>query len=365
MWITQTVPGGSAVQAGVGFVWSEPNQPAVGYTQTGYANFWNMIQTGSDRLTAILGTNNGLYIWRQNSITVATGTPSINFSSTATRDSSGDATGTVSPWAVAIFNDNIFFLDVRARPWMLPLGASAPQPIWKQMEGFVEGYSIGLTPTVLAYTAVGAIAPELNHYIVLIDPVSTTNKFSAFDAQSGAYAGEWAINGSQASSAAYDVIDIQRDASGARVLCVCGGGPMSGTTSHGGYVYSLEAVQAGLFSDSSDNAGNRAYNYRLDTGPIGLTANLVVHPDTVEFLLRGPSFGLVPSNSGGTGVTVTPGNTTSNLFVSRAVAGLDGAARNGVAFVLTFQGTGNLGSAITVQRIELYGSTSLAGPEDL
>lgn len=369
--IALTVPGGSAVTPRIGIVWSEPNRPTVGYTQTDYADYWNLIETGSDPLYAILGTNNGLFYWRESSIGMAAGTPSINFSTTATRDSRSTFVGTISPWAIAQFANNVFFLDVRGRPWMMPLDGD-PQPIWQQLPSVTQANATGLLPATLSYLAVGAIVPEINHYMVAIggDPTSTTtNQAQLFNGASGAYAGQWDI---RIGTPAYDVIDEQRDASGVRVLCV--GGGASSTATSGGYVWILEALQAGIFADS-DSIG-RAIALSVSTGLVGYTADRILYPDYVTLILRSNfltanavlSVGII--NQDGSQTTVSNVTTGINAGINkqvRAVVGLDGTARRWLLLNVTLTtaaGASNLASQWGVDRIEVFGSTGMAGPDD-
>lgn len=363
MWITQTVPSGSDVQARIGFVWSEPNQPAVGYDQPGYADFWNMIETSSDPLYCLLGTNDGLFVWRENSITLATGTPSINFSSTASREARGDSVGSVTPWAVAIFGENIFFLDNLGRPWMMPLDGH-PQPIWEQLASVTATNGVwGAGTAVFGYIATGTIVPELNLYLVAISPGNSNASpkiGEVFDAGSGAYAGEWNVASGDGS---FDVIDTMLDANGARVLSVMGG-IGGGPPIQGGYV-SILSLSGLVWTDSA----NGLMDLRIQTEPIGFSASYVMHPDYANIMLRTPdtipvvgyfaAYGNPPSV-----LNVVPLEPQSTAVIqsARAVVGLDGAATRFTQFYFT--GPTAPVSQWGLQRIEVFGSRSLAGPDD-
>lgn len=364
MFITATVPSGSAVEPRVGFVWSEPNQPAVGYTQSGYADFWNMIQTGSDPLYCILGTNSGLFLWRKDSITVATGTPSINFSSTASRDARGDAIGSVSSFAVALFGSNIFFVDAYGRPWMMPLDGD-PQPIWQQLASLVATASTAILAD-LPYTAIGAIVPELNRYIVAIwrgAPITNPVSASVFDGSTGAYDGEWNYNG-VSGQIGWDVVDVQLDSTGNRVLCIVGGA--SGTGGRGGYVALLKPLAANVWQDSPVTQVAQ-----LRTERIGYSVSSVMSCDHANIVVRSPEtmVGISPLTPYGevaiSAVTpvVQPGSPITPFpGEDRAVIGMDGTATRWVSFAIA--GPANPTKQWGLQRIEIFGSTSLAGPDD-
>jgi hypothetical protein len=343
MFITATVPGGSAVDARVGFVWSEPNQPAVGYTQSGYADFWNVIETGTEPLYCILGTNSGLFIWRENSITVAAGTPSINFSSTATRDSRGDAVGSVSPWAVSIFGNNIFFYDNRGRQWMMPLDGQ-PVPLWQQLNS-----NASVAQADLTRWGIGSVVPELNLCTgaIPLDGNFPPNFFNTFDGASGGYMSEWRLaNGNFVHS-----IDVMLDAVGAHVLCM---------TSFG-TVWILQSVVSGVWADTGTT------DLGVITGNLGFSADSVLYPNSATIILKSPGavsvilFTPWGEFSIGTVTPIVVAGKTPNIAQYRAVVGLDGVAVRWVQFdIQPTVTTAQFG----VQRIDVFGSVGPAGVDD-
>lgn len=206
IFIATTYGGSGAVQGGVAIVYCEPNQPSVGYIQSGYADFWNVIQqtggqTGSMQLQALSANNTELIYFREYSIGAITGTPSINFSTTATTDAISQNVGTRAPGAVVQFQDNTFFVDVMGRPWLYVTGAT-PRPIWEQMRGQYQATpSLLANPTATALVAVGSIVPQLNVVVLSgwsSDPVGSPvfgplgpNTLYAFAQDTGTYQGRW------------------------------------------------------------------------------------------------------------------------------------------------------------------------------
>lgn len=374
MFITKTVPAGKNAVPRVSFVWSEPNQPGVGYEQTGYANYWNMIQTATDPLYVIWGTNDGLFAFRQNAIEVAAGTPSINFSSTATRSARGDAVGSVSPWAVAQYKDIIYFLDARGRPWRMSTSGN-PEPIWEQLTGLTSGQSAAaIDPTIMSYLPVGCIVPELNQYLVGIwssnagtSPTPSPSFAQVFDAATGSYGGQWQVSGGVNGGIGLDVLDVQIDATGTRVLCA-GGGPQGSTgLASGGYVWILNSLNAGVWADTGGfNTGGIP---SVTTGRMGYAASRNLYPDYANFIVRSSetmasvrAFTSYENYSVSSIVPVAPSGGSSVTGEYRATMGLDGTATRYLMFLV------NAPTAPQSQwgfiRADVFGSTSAVGADE-
>jgi hypothetical protein len=110
-------------------VWSEEAAANTGYEAGGYTNVWVLGQTTPAPLTAILGTNNGLYYFRQASIGVIRGVVSTDFTTSATHDSVSAAVG--CPALDGVAEDGVgrlWFIDNRGQPWQLPVGGQ-PVPV--------------------------------------------------------------------------------------------------------------------------------------------------------------------------------------------------------------------------------------------
>lgn len=115
------------------FVWSEENDPTLGYQATvsgfTYANAWTIAQTDQNPLVAIRGTNAALYYWRERSIGAVFGKIASDFVTTATHDALSTSVGTKSPWGIAAHGEGFLFPDADGRPHRLIPGQGVA-PIW-------------------------------------------------------------------------------------------------------------------------------------------------------------------------------------------------------------------------------------------
>ena len=223
------------VTANISIIWSEPNQPSVGYMQSGYADFWNLIQTGTTPLYALKATNSGLYYFRVNSIGLLTGTPSINFQNTATHDVVSANIGTVSSKTVKAFSNFIYFCDAVGRPWRMAIGGN-PEPIWLKMRAQYEAF--GPCPSqLMQHNAWAVVEPNLNKYICFLPwSLATDNNPNTgyvFDAVTGGYEGRWQVG--------------DWGTSNGPVLLVVGGIIVDASTSNNSWL---------LIIGSSDNIGS-------------------------------------------------------------------------------------------------------------
>ena len=114
-------------------VWSEEADATTGYEAGGFNNAWTLEQTGHTLLYRILGTNEGLYFFRQSSIGIIRGAVNTTFTTDATKDSVSEEVGTVSPDSVVLHQNRIWFVDQFARPQLFYVGGSELVPLWKDM----------------------------------------------------------------------------------------------------------------------------------------------------------------------------------------------------------------------------------------
>lgn len=141
-------------------VWSEENAANTGYEAGGYNNAWTLSQTGSQTLSGIVGSNEGLYYGRYNSIGLIRGSITTDFTTTATHDAVSDGIGffdpvkspvtpaLTSPRHLVFYGGYIWFFDQMFRMWRLPLGGK-PEPLWRQSVRHLEppGYFAGSSAT--------------------------------------------------------------------------------------------------------------------------------------------------------------------------------------------------------------------------
>lgn len=278
--LVSTYAGAAAVQMGVGMVWCEPNQPSVGYCQTNYADFWNLIQQtgaqiGAMRLTALAATNNSLYYFREFSIGSAQGTPSLSFSSQATNDLISLNVGTTAPGTVTQFGPNVFFTDTFGRPYMFTEGGSLT-PLWEQLRG-----QINTTPSLLgnatatALVGVGCVIPQLN--LVAISGWSSNPTGSAvsgplgvgtlyiFSADTGTYQGRWT---GASSLATFDALAIMKDSNGNSVFTA-----FSQDTGLGETLWLQGLLSSGVWQDGSVAAGFLTVTITPTTQRLGYSAS--------------------------------------------------------------------------------------------
>lgn len=186
--------------------WSEPNQPGVGYQQTGYDNAWTLTQTSSEPLYTLVPTNDALYYSRALSWGAITGAPNINFQNTATHDVVSANIGCTAPATIGQFLNYVYFCDAAGRPYRFAIGG-APEPIWLQAQGSFDpsgDVSVGLVG------GWGVIEPNLNVYLYgLATATGGAASTHVFDAATGIYMGQWANT-----SSPFDIGGLLRDANG-------------------------------------------------------------------------------------------------------------------------------------------------------
>ena len=273
MFISMTTFGN--VTGGISIIWSEPNQPALGYMQSGYADFWNLIQTGSTPLFALKATNSGLYYFRENSIGCLTGTPSINFQNTATHDVVSVNTGSVSSKGIKAFGNYLYFMDAVGRPWRFAIGGN-PEPIWLKMRQF---YEAATTASVQAF-GFAVIEPNLNLYIAF--PWNDGNSGCAtgyvFDANTGIFEGRWQIAdwGSHTSPSAMLTGNFVSDGTN-NFLILLGSNDNAG--SNLGTQWTLNLISAGVWSDG---AGVAAMPITAQTQRLGYNARVKMAPQQIR-----------------------------------------------------------------------------------
>ena len=93
------------------FVWSEEGLANTGYEAGGYNNAWDFVQTSAEGLTCLAATNDALYVFRANSHTAVIGAITTDFRTTGTREALDPTIGTISPAAVIVIGNAVWFVD--------------------------------------------------------------------------------------------------------------------------------------------------------------------------------------------------------------------------------------------------------------
>lgn len=219
-------------------IWSEPNQPGVGYQQTNYDNRWTLSQTSGAPIYAILGTNAALYYWREDSIGTISGPVGPDLSTSSTHDAVSFHIGTMFPASVQLYGNTIFFCDQIGRPHRMQVGGR-PDEIWLQMRRIVDTSSAAF-PAVTKTTCSAAIETTLNLYVAAIwssvpASIHPAVEMYVFDAKTGVYLGRWDVNG----GCSIDCIGTLLDNDGRGQFVALGSKIVDGD---GGYVWGLRSL---------------------------------------------------------------------------------------------------------------------------
>lgn len=179
-------------------VWSEELNASTGYLQNGYTNSWDLVQTGSDKINAILGTNAALYYWRQYSIGAVFGAVSSDFSTASTHDAVSQEIGTLSSSMPIVAKGYVWFLDADGNPHRFAVGSSQIDPIWKQLRQRIrkiKATALDANGYLIDFCYI-AYSNDLNKVVILfLRDSSASGDYSrnlyVFDADTGSYEGRW------------------------------------------------------------------------------------------------------------------------------------------------------------------------------
>ena len=113
------------------FVWSEENDPTIGYESGGFNNAWQLGQTSSAPLQLMVGTNQGLYYWRPYSMGVIRGAVTTDFVNDGVHDGVSSSVGT-STASYELVDETLYWVSTDGRPYCLTIGGDIT-PLWGQM----------------------------------------------------------------------------------------------------------------------------------------------------------------------------------------------------------------------------------------
>ena len=165
-------------------IWSEEGQENTGYEAAGYNNAWSLQQTQDQgQIYALVGMNDALYYWRENSIGYVSGAVNSDFRSTGTRAGVSQTVGTKSPGAIVVHDQEIYFLDRAGRPHVLSVGGGVT-PLWQDMAATLTTVQVSSLTTAIGLDYVPAklvlfALPETGAgttYPTLVISVNTTTK---------------------------------------------------------------------------------------------------------------------------------------------------------------------------------------------
>lgn len=117
-------------------VWSDESDPDTGYGTGTSDNSWQLRQTSSDQIESQIGTNDALYVFRQNSIAIITGAANSDFRSSGTVDAIQNI-GTRSPDGLTLVESSVVFADQYMRPARVAPGYGYLQ-MWKRLQETVR-----------------------------------------------------------------------------------------------------------------------------------------------------------------------------------------------------------------------------------
>lgn len=250
-------------------VWSEEADPLTGYMQDGYTNSWELFQTSTDRLTAILGTDAGLYYFREHSIGLIRGAVNPDFQTNSTRDDVSEKIGhcnTSHPPILA--NGYVWVIDSELKPWRFRVGSTTMEPIWKNLR---NRFNKSWQTTDNTRTPQMVYIKDLNKVAMTLMPeaddgASFARNIYIFNAETGEYEGRWMVGlTSQPASETPSVVQVQIIAAGqsnptfpatsAHSLFIGGNLPGTSIGSPGanekGHVYVQSAMRDHTFGDMS------------------------------------------------------------------------------------------------------------------
>jgi hypothetical protein len=254
------------------FVWSEEEDPTIGYDVGGYNNAWRLIQTDSSALRAGLGFNDGMVLLRARSGTIVTGAVGTEFQSTGTREGLSETIGSESPAALTVAGRNIFFLDADRRPQLLTIdggirgAAGSEQPLWSDARETIKNI-----PANSSAAAIGVYHPLLDVVLFGVPALGETRPtfWLEYDALTGDFLGTW--TGFSATAAG-----VWTDLEGKPRL-------VHGDTD--GYTY-VHGLPGGAVYDDGFAAGAEAIDHYIETGPIGYDTKQEKIFDRVDVSVR-------------------------------------------------------------------------------
>lgn len=124
-------------------VWSEENDPTIGYLMVQYNNVWDSPGQDPNALVAGIGTNDATYFYRDRSTIAVSGPVDTAFSTSGTRANVSSTLGAGSTAAVIYYNKRIYLLDSDAR-FRVQSGDTIEDDTWRNARETIGTLSLGL-----------------------------------------------------------------------------------------------------------------------------------------------------------------------------------------------------------------------------
>lgn len=251
-------------------VWSEENDPTIGYEAGGYNNAWTLGQTDQEPLYALVGTNGALYYFRARSTGVISGAVNTDFTTSGVHDSVSGVVGTQSPDATVYYEGRVYFLDANFNPYVIVPG-SGVESLWGDVRETIIGldrayvgvavgvYDASTKLVILSVVEVGQTIPSLQ---IVIDP----------DQGAGQIVALWR-------GFTFNAMQTVKNATGQPLLL---------HLSSDGYAYDHGLPDGSLWSDGL-NAGTVAITHIIEPSPVGADVAIEKRFDRLDMTLRTPT----------------------------------------------------------------------------
>jgi hypothetical protein len=182
-------------------VWSEELTAATGYLQDGYTNSWDLVQTGSERIVQIIGTNVALYYFRQDSIGAISGAVNATFTTTSTHDAVSQEIGSYYNAAPMVARGYVWFISRFGYPARFAIGSSNVESLWRQLRSRIDRVRKAAHALVTIVVPSMAYDQQADKVVMAsLRDLSSSGVETAyarslliFNGETGSYEGRWCI----------------------------------------------------------------------------------------------------------------------------------------------------------------------------
>ena len=171
-------------------VWSEEADPTLGYEAGGYNNAWTLGQTDQDQLTAGVGFNESMVVFRARSMTQILGAVNDDFQGSGTRDGISETIGTSSPDSLVVVGKTVYFVDSDGRPQRYTVngGIDDDPAIWENCQVTIASIQSDQLEVIR-----GVYHPTIDMVLFAVPGLGLTDPsfLLAFDGTTGRYVSAW------------------------------------------------------------------------------------------------------------------------------------------------------------------------------